>query len=59
MVSVPLLVPVAVGLKVTPIVQLAPAANVEPQVLVRVKSPPIVTLEMVMVAVPLFFTVTF
>jgi hypothetical protein len=39
---VALRVPVATGLKVTLIVQLAPAATLDPQVLVWVKSPALV-----------------
>jgi hypothetical protein len=38
-VNVPLRVPVAVGVKVTAIAQLAPAATEEPQLLVWAKSP--------------------
>ena len=45
MLSVPVLVPAAPGLKVTEIVQFAPASSVVPQVLVSVKSPLVVMLE--------------
>ena len=45
MVTVPVLVPLAMGLKVTPIVQEALAATLEPQVLVWEKSPLDVMLE--------------
>jgi hypothetical protein len=58
MLSVPVLVPLAVGLKLTLIVQLAPTASVEPQVVVRAKSPLVAVLDMVSEAVPLFFSVT-
>ncbi len=47
-VSVPLAAPVAVGVKVTPTAQLAPAARLVPQVLLEIaKGPLIPTLEMV------------
>ncbi len=39
-VTAPLLVPVAAGVNVTLIVQLAPAATLLPQVLLSAKSPP-------------------
>src|SRR5437870_4396548 len=54
--------PVAVGLNVTLMAQLAPAATVLPQLLVWVKSPPLVPVmpmaEMVSGAVPEFVRVT-
>jgi hypothetical protein len=55
---VPVLIPAAVGLKVTEIVQLAPALTVVPQVLVWEKSPLGVMLEMVRVTVPVLARVT-
>ena len=58
MVKVPFLVPVAVGLKVTLMVQLALAATLEPQVLVWEKSPLTVMLEMLRVALPVLLSVT-
>ena len=51
-VTVPVRVPVAVGLKVTLMVQLPPAATELPQLLVSVKSPLIAMLLMVKLAVP-------
>jgi len=45
MLSVPVLFPAAAGLNVTEIVQFAPASSVVPQVLVSVKSPLVVMLE--------------
>ena len=45
MLSVPVLVPAVPGLKVTEIVQFAPASKLVPQVLVWVKSPLVVMLE--------------
>jgi hypothetical protein len=55
-------VPLAVGLKVTLILQLAPAANVLPQVWVCAKSPALVPviamLLMVKLVVPVFLRVT-
>ena len=45
MLSVPVLVPFAPGLKVTEMVQFAPASRVVPQVLVWVNSPLVVMLE--------------
>ena len=50
--------PVAVGVKVTLIVQDEPAARLEPQVLVWEKSPLTVMLEIVSVAVPGLLRVT-
>ena len=58
MVKVPVLVPAAVGLKVTLRVQLAPAATLEPQVLVWEKSPLVLMLLMLRVALPVFLSVT-
>jgi hypothetical protein len=57
-VNVPLLEPVAVGLKVTLRVQLPPAATLEPQVLVWEKSPLAVMLVMLRAALPVFLSVT-
>ena len=58
MVTAPLLVSVAVGLKVTLRVQLALAARLAPQVLVWEKSPLTVMLVMLRVALPVFLSVT-
>jgi len=58
MLSVPVLVPPATGLKVTEIVQLAPAATELPQVLVGEKSPLAVMLETVNEALPVLVSVT-
>jgi ABC-type sulfate transport system permease component len=58
MVRVPVLVPVAVGLKVTLIVQEALTAKLEPQVLVWEKSPLTVMLVMVRVALPVLLRAT-
>jgi len=58
MVTTPVLVPVAVGLKVTLMVQLALAATLEPQVLVWEKSPLTVMLVMLRVALPVLLRVT-
>jgi hypothetical protein len=58
MVTTPVLVPVAVGLKVTLRVQLAPAARLEPQVLVWEKSPLTAMLVMLRVALPVLLKVT-
>jgi hypothetical protein len=58
MVTAPVLVPVAVGLKVTLRVQLAPAATLEPQVLVWEKSPLALMLVIVRLALPVFLSVT-
>jgi hypothetical protein len=58
-VKVPVRVPVAVGVKVTLIVQLAPALTVLPQVLVWEKSPLAVMLETVSEAFPVLVSVTF
>jgi hypothetical protein len=58
-VTVPLLVPEAVGLKVTLMAQLPPAAiTPPPQVLVRAKSPFAAMLVMVKLPSPLFVSVT-
>ena len=51
-VTVPVLVPAAVGLKVTLMVQLAPAASELPQVVVSAKSPLIPILVIVKLTVP-------
>ena len=60
--SVALRVPVAAGVKVTLIVQLEPAATLDPQVLVCVKSPALVpeteTLVTLNAAFPLLVRVT-
>jgi hypothetical protein len=58
MVTAPVLVPAAVGLKVTLRVQLAPAATLEPQVLVWEKSPLALMLVIVRLALPVFLSVT-
>jgi len=58
MATAPVLVPPAVGLKVTLRVQLAPAATLEPQVLVWEKSPLAVMLVMLRAALPVFLSVT-
>jgi hypothetical protein len=58
MVRAPVLVPVAVGLKVTLRVQEALAATLEPQVLVWEKSPLTVMLVIVRVALPVLLSVT-
>jgi hypothetical protein len=58
MVIEPLREPVALGVKVTLRVQLAPAARLEPQVLVWAKSPLTVMLVIVRVALPVFFSAT-
>ena len=58
-VTVPDLVPVVVGLKVTLMVQEELAPTLEPQVLVWEKSPLIVMLLIVRVALPVFVSVTF
>jgi hypothetical protein len=58
MVRDPVLVPVAVGLKVTLRVQEALAATLEPQVLVWEKSPLAVMLVIVRVALPVLLSVT-
>lgn len=56
--TAPVRAPEAVGVKVTPIVQLAPAARLEAQVPPsRAKSPLVVTDEMVSEAVPVFVSV--
>jgi hypothetical protein len=54
MVTAPVLVPPAVGLKVTLSVQEVLAARLEPQVLVWEKSPLVAMLEIVSVVLPLF-----
>jgi hypothetical protein len=58
MLRVPVRVPTAVGLKVTEMVQLAPALTEVPQVLVWEKSPLAVMLEMVSEALPVLVRVT-
>jgi len=58
MLRVPVLVPADTGLKVTEIVQLAPALTVVPQVLVWEKSPLVVMLETVSEALPVLVRVT-
>jgi hypothetical protein len=58
-VNVPLLVPLAVGSKKTPMAQLAPAAKLLPQEFSEPKSAGVVvTLAMFSVAVPVFVSVT-
>jgi hypothetical protein len=57
MLRVPVLVPPAAGLKVTEMVQLAPALTVVPQVLVCEKSALAVMLEMVSEALPVLVRV--
>jgi len=57
-VTLPVLVPVAVGSKVTLMVQLAPAVTLEPQVLVWEKSPLAVMLVRLRVASPVLLSVT-
>jgi hypothetical protein len=54
----PVGVPAAVGVKVTEMVQLAPAATLVPQVLVSAKLDEAAILLIVRVAVPVFFKVT-
>jgi hypothetical protein len=49
--------PVAVGLKVTPMLQLAPAARVAPQVVVLAKSPALVPVNAMLVILILAFPV--
>jgi hypothetical protein len=58
MVTAPVLVPTAVGLKVTLMVQLPPAATREPQVFVWEKSPLALMLLMLRVVLPVFLSVT-
>ena len=58
MVTVPVLVPEAVGLKVTLIVQEAPGPTLEPQVWVWEKSPLTAMLVIVRVAFPVLVSVT-
>jgi hypothetical protein len=58
MVTAPVLVPAAVGLKVTLIVQLALTAMLDLQVFVWEKSPLAMMLVMVRVALPVFLSVT-
>jgi hypothetical protein len=58
MVTAPVLVPVAVGLKVTLSVQLALPARLVPQVLVWEKSPLAVTPVILRVTLPVFLRVT-
>ena len=57
-VTLPLAAPFAVGVKVTPAVQEAPAASELPQVLVSAKPLPAVMEEMVAAALPVFWKVT-
>ena len=59
MVTAPVLIPVAVGLKVTLRVQLAPTATLDLQVFVWEKSPLAVMLVMLRVALPVLLSVTF
>jgi hypothetical protein len=57
-VKVPVAVPEAMGLKVTAMLHEAPAATLEPQVLVWEKGPLTAMLEMVSVEVPVFSSLT-
>ena len=57
MLRVPVFIPAAVGLKVTKIVQSAPAFKLVAQVLVWVKSPLVVMVEIVSGALPVFVSV--
>jgi hypothetical protein len=57
-VTAPVRFPAAVGVKVTLIVQFAPAATLDPQVLVCAKSPEAVIWEMESAALPEFVNVT-
>lgn len=56
-VTAPVSVPAAVGVKVTEMVQLAPAARLDPQVLVSAKSPLTLTLVKERLALPVFVSV--
>ena len=56
--SVPARGPVAVGVNVTLIVQVAPAFNMVPQLGLLAAKSPVVGNEIVVLAVPVFFTVT-
>jgi len=58
MVRAPVLVPLAVGSNATLTLQEAPAATLEPQVLVWEKSPLMLTPVMARVALPVLVTVT-
>jgi hypothetical protein len=58
MVTAPVLVPVAVGVKVTVMMQEAPAATLEPQLLVWEKFPLTLKLAMLSVAFPVFSSLT-
>jgi hypothetical protein len=58
MLRLPVLVPPAIGLKVSEMVQLAPALTLVPQVLVWEKSPLAVMLEMASEALPVLVSVT-
>ncbi len=58
MLSVPVLPPVPVGVKVTPSVQAVPGATVPPQVFFWAKSEPIAMLEMTNGALPVFLSLT-
>ena len=58
MVNAPLLGPAAVGVKVTLRAQLAPAATLEPQLLVWEKSPLTVMLVMLRAALPVLLRAT-
>ena len=57
-VNVPFLVPAAVGVNVTLIVQLDPAARLEPQLFAWPKSPVMAKLEILNAALPEFESVT-
>ena len=58
MVTAPVRVPVVVGLKVTLIVQLAPTATLEKQLLVWEKLPLTLMLVIVRLALPVFLSLT-
>jgi hypothetical protein len=57
-VNEPVLAPAAVGVKLTVMAQLAPAAKLVPQVLICAKSPLVAMLVMVKAPVPVLFIVT-
>jgi len=58
MYSVPIRLPVRVGLNVTDTEQIAPGPNSVPQVVVREKSPEMLILEILIFVVPKFLTIT-
>jgi hypothetical protein len=59
MVTVPYLLPTAVGVKVTVMVQLAPALRLAPHVLLSAKSPVAVRFVITTVVVPVLVRVAF